>query len=99
MNVCICACACGCCSGLPAVLHQRGFELHPLTLEVGDYVLSPEMCVERKAIPDLHSSLASGRCAAQVDTSRACSALRVPVYATLDNKRHTSAAPHARTRH
>ena len=29
--------------------------------QVGDYVLSPEICVERKAIPDLHSSMASGR--------------------------------------
>lgn len=28
---------------------------------MGDYVLSPEMCVERKSIPDLRQSLASGR--------------------------------------
>ena len=30
-------------------------------LEVGDYILSPDMCVERKALPDLIQSLASGR--------------------------------------
>ena len=40
----------------------QGFELVPVTLEVGDYVLSPALVVERKALPDLHSSLASGRC-------------------------------------
>ncbi|MEW5305380.1 MAG: hypothetical protein WDW36_007923 [Sanguina aurantia] len=48
-------------SSLPAVLHQQGFELIPVTLEVGDYVLSPEMILERKAVPDLVQSLASGR--------------------------------------
>ncbi|MEW5320262.1 MAG: hypothetical protein WDW38_011346 [Sanguina aurantia] len=48
-------------SSLPAVLHQQGFELVPVTLEVGDYVLSPEMILERKAVPDLVQSLASGR--------------------------------------
>eukprot|EP00887_Chlorella_sp_A99_P005233 scaffold1.g5233.t1 len=41
-------------SSLPSVLHQQG-------LEVGDYVLSPEMCVERKSIADLKGSLNSGR--------------------------------------
>jgi hypothetical protein len=40
----------------------QGFELVPVTLEVGDYVLSPDLVVERKALPDLHASLASGRC-------------------------------------
>ncbi|GLC33404.1 hypothetical protein PLESTB_000071900 [Pleodorina starrii] len=48
-------------SSLPAVLHQKGFELLPVTLEVGDYVLSPQLVVERKSLPDLHASLASGR--------------------------------------
>ncbi|GAX84863.1 hypothetical protein CEUSTIGMA_g12284.t1 [Chlamydomonas eustigma] len=48
-------------SGLPSVLHQKGMMLMPVTLEVGDYVLSPEICVERKALPDLQASLASGR--------------------------------------
>eukprot|EP00884_Botryococcus_braunii_P016193 jgi/Botrbrau1/3257/Bobra.174_1s0029.1 len=48
-------------SALPAVLHQQGLLVTPVTLEVGDYVLSPEICVERKSISDLRSSLASGR--------------------------------------
>eukprot|EP00878_Enallax_costatus_P044304 GHUV01052782.1.p1 GENE.GHUV01052782.1~~GHUV01052782.1.p1 ORF type:complete len:116 (-),score=22.54 GHUV01052782.1:214-561(-) len=30
-------------------------------VQVGDYVLSPEIVVERKALPDLFSSLGSGR--------------------------------------
>jgi DNA excision repair protein ERCC-4 len=48
-------------SPLPCVLHGAGFALAPLTLEVGDYILSPELCVERKSVPDLVGSLASGR--------------------------------------
>jgi len=52
-------------SGLPGVLHQAGLQIVPVTLEVGDYVLSPDIAVERKAIPDLVSSLASGRLYAQ----------------------------------
>ena len=30
-------------------------------LQVGDYILSPEMCVERKSISDLKGSFISGR--------------------------------------
>jgi hypothetical protein len=37
-----------------------------LIMQVGDYVLSPDMCIERKAIPDLRQSLASGRLFHQV---------------------------------
>ncbi len=48
-------------STLPNMLHLHGVDLHPLTLEVGDYVLTPEVCVERKTVPDLTASLASGR--------------------------------------
>jgi hypothetical protein len=32
-----------------------------VTIEIGDYVLSPEICVERKSVSDLVQSLASGR--------------------------------------
>eukprot|EP01052_Picozoa_sp_SAG31_P035117 SAG31_NODE_4197_length_3483_cov_1.755319_5_plen_115_part_00 len=52
---------------LPSVLHQRGLELLPVTLEVGDYVLSPDIVVERKSVPDLIGSFASGRLYTQVD--------------------------------
>ncbi|XRB03427.1 DNA repair endonuclease XPF [Pycnococcus provasolii] len=48
-------------SSLPAVLHASGFAVLPATLEVGDYVLSPDICVERKSLPDLRQSLQSGR--------------------------------------
>lgn len=64
-------------STLPAVLHQQGFTLKPCTLEVGDYVLAPEICVERKAIPDLVQSLASGRLHNQATAM--CKHYEVPV--------------------
>ena len=48
-------------SALPNMLHLHGIEVRPVTLEIGDYILSAEVCVERKAIPDLVQSLASGR--------------------------------------
>lgn len=48
-------------SSLPSILHQQGLQIVPVTLEVGDYILSPEMCVERKSISDLKGSFISGR--------------------------------------
>ena len=36
-------------------------QLHAPVLQVGDYILSPEMCVERKSISDLKGSFISGR--------------------------------------
>jgi DNA excision repair protein ERCC-4 len=48
-------------SSLPSVLDARNFKIIPCTLNVGDYILSPTMCVERKSIPDLISSFTSGR--------------------------------------
>jgi len=64
-------------SSLPAVLYQQGFELSPVTLEVGDYVLSPTMAVERKAVPDLLQSLASGRLYSQAEAL--CKYYRTPI--------------------
>lgn len=49
-------------SHLPYALHASGMEVVPLTLRTADYVLSPDMAVERKSIPDLLQSLLhSGR--------------------------------------
>lgn len=48
-------------SKLPSMLHLSGIEVVPVTLEVGDYVLSPDICVERKSLSDLIGSFASGR--------------------------------------
>lgn len=54
-------------SSLPNVLHQKGMCIIPVTLEVGDYILSPLMCVERKSIQDLFGSFSSGRLYHQVE--------------------------------
>ncbi|XP_066585729.1 DNA repair endonuclease XPF-like isoform X2 [Prorops nasuta] len=48
-------------SELPALLHKRGIEVEPVTITVGDYILSPDICVERKSVSDLIMSLMSGR--------------------------------------
>ena len=48
-------------SSLPSILHQGGMRLAPVTLTVGDFVLSNVHCVERKSISDLFGSFASGR--------------------------------------
>ncbi|XP_055541301.1 DNA repair endonuclease XPF [Wyeomyia smithii] len=48
-------------SDLPCLIHRRGIEVVPLTIAIGDYILTPEICVERKSISDLIGSLNSGR--------------------------------------
>lgn len=54
-------------SELPSILHKKGFRIEPVTLEVGDYVITPQMAVERKSINDLIESLANGRLYNQVN--------------------------------
>lgn len=48
-------------SSLPSMLHAAGIQVVPCTLQVGDYILSPTMCVERKSLSDLIQSFNSGR--------------------------------------
>ncbi|XP_015186629.1 PREDICTED: DNA repair endonuclease XPF isoform X2 [Polistes dominula] len=48
-------------SELPSILHSRGIQIEPVTLTIGDYILSPEICIERKSVSDLIGSLNSGR--------------------------------------
>ncbi|XP_055923295.1 DNA repair endonuclease XPF [Eupeodes corollae] len=48
-------------SDLPCLIHKRGIEVLPVTIIIGDYILTPEICVERKSISDLIGSLNSGR--------------------------------------
>lgn len=48
-------------SSLPSLLHAAGFDVKPTTITIGDYIITPEMCVERKSIPDLIQSFNSGR--------------------------------------
>ncbi|XP_021911810.1 DNA repair endonuclease UVH1-like isoform X3 [Carica papaya] len=55
-------------SSLPNMLHLKGMRIIPVTLEVGDYILSPLLCVERKSIQDLFSSFTSGRLYHQVES-------------------------------
>lgn len=47
-------------SSLPSMLHHDRLRLLPATLAVGDYILSPDVCVERKSVADLVGSLNSG---------------------------------------
>jgi DNA excision repair protein ERCC-4 len=54
-------------SVLPSILHQGGMRLAPVTLTVGDFVLSNVHCVERKSISDLFGSFASGRLYSQAE--------------------------------
>ncbi len=55
-------------SALPSILHQGGMRLAPVTLTVGDFVLSNVHCIERKSISDLFGSFASGRLFNQAET-------------------------------
>ncbi|KAK2745552.1 hypothetical protein FQN57_003677 [Myotisia sp. PD_48] len=55
-------------SALPSLLHGRSMVVVPCQLTVGDYVLTPDICVERKSIRDLISSLKNGRLYNQVET-------------------------------
>nr|CAG4641558.1 EOG090X03DI [Eurycercus lamellatus] len=48
-------------SELPSLLHRRGIDIMPITVEVGDYILTPDICVERKSLSDLIGSLNNGR--------------------------------------
>lgn len=53
-------------STLPMTLFSSGFAVIPATLSIGDYILSPDICIERKEGNDLITSLLSGRLYNQV---------------------------------
>ncbi|KAH8684560.1 DNA repair endonuclease XPF [Tricladium varicosporioides] len=55
-------------SSLPSLLHGRSIVIVPCMLTVGDYILSPNICVERKSIKDLISSFKDGRLYTQAET-------------------------------
>lgn len=48
-------------SSLPSLLHGRNMIVVPCMLTVGDYILTPNICIERKSIKDLVSSFSDGR--------------------------------------
>ncbi|KAI1854252.1 hypothetical protein JX266_001393 [Neoarthrinium moseri] len=55
-------------SSLPSLLHGRNIIIVPCMLTVGDYILSPSICIERKSINDLISSFRDGRLFNQAET-------------------------------
>lgn len=55
-------------SSLPSLLHGRSIVIVPCMLTVGDYILTPNICVERKSINDLISSFKDGRLFSQAET-------------------------------
>jgi len=55
-------------SSLPSLIHGRSNVVVPCMLTVGDYVLTPEICVERKSVQDLISSFKNGRLFNQAET-------------------------------
>lgn len=59
------------------MLHKKGFQIEPVTLEVGDYVLTPNHCVERKSINDLIESLSNGRLYNQANSM--CRSYKYPI--------------------
>ncbi|PXF47561.1 DNA repair endonuclease XPF [Gracilariopsis chorda] len=48
-------------SSLPMLLYKSCLQITPLTLEVGDFILSKNIGIERKSVPDLYGSFMSGR--------------------------------------
>ena len=55
-------------SSLPSLLHGRSNILVPCMLTVADYVLTPNICIERKSVRDLISSFKNGRLFNQAET-------------------------------
>lgn len=46
---------------LPSLIDAAGIKVVPATLTVGDYIITPKMCIERKSLADLEGSFANGR--------------------------------------
>ncbi|KAJ5092555.1 hypothetical protein NUU61_007425 [Penicillium alfredii] len=55
-------------SALPSLLHGNSMIVIPCQLTVGDYILTPDICVERKSVRDLITSLRNGRLYNQAET-------------------------------
>lgn len=69
-------------SSLPSLLHAAHIEVIPVTLGIGDYIITPEMAVERKSIADLISSFNSGRLCVHFRLSASTHATCVAKFAT-----------------
>ncbi|KAL4963889.1 ssDNA endodeoxyribonuclease RAD1 [Aspergillus stella-maris] len=55
-------------SALPSLLHGNNMIIVPCQITVGDYILTPDICVERKSVRDLLQSLRNGRLYNQAET-------------------------------
>ncbi|CAA7266441.1 unnamed protein product [Cyclocybe aegerita] len=64
-------------STLPSLLHAARLLVIPATLTVGDYILTPDICVERKSLSDLISSFNSGRLYTQCELM--CAYYKFPI--------------------
>lgn len=51
---------------LPGLLYRYGVRVVPCMLTIGDYVITPDICIERKSISDLIGSFKNGRLDKQV---------------------------------
>jgi DNA excision repair protein ERCC-4 len=54
-------------SALPCLLYDHGIEVIPISLAVGDYILHPDIAIERKSTSDLTQSLNAGRLFTQAE--------------------------------
>ncbi|QLQ81909.1 hypothetical protein HG537_0G01630 [Torulaspora globosa] len=52
-------------ASLPGLLYRYGVRVVPCMLTVGDYIISPDICLERKSISDLIGSLHNNRLVSQ----------------------------------
>lgn len=52
-------------ASLPGLLFRYGVRVVPVMLNVGDYIISPDICIERKSVSDLIGSLENNRLASQ----------------------------------
>lgn len=52
-------------ASLPGLLFRYGIRIVPCMLSVGDYIISPDICIERKSVSDLIGSLQNNRLVAQ----------------------------------
>lgn len=55
-------------SSLPSLLHGQNMVVVPCTLTVGDYIITPDICIERKSVKDLISSFNNGRLFTQAES-------------------------------
>lgn len=52
-------------AALPGLLYRYGVRVVPCMLTVGDYIITPDICIERKSIADLIGSIQNHRLIAQ----------------------------------